>query len=74
MEYSLVGKTSHDQNADEPGRSALMPVCLEEAKTNGDGKPVHEACYVYRLREAEQQRRETALRNREMGKVRSVQF
>jgi hypothetical protein len=34
----------------------LLPVTLEEVKTNADGKPVHESCYVYRLREAEQQR------------------
>jgi len=36
----------------------LLPVDLEEAKTNSDGKPVHESCYVYRLREEEQQRRD----------------
>ena len=35
-----------------------LPVNLEEAKTNSDGKPVHESCYAYRLREAEQQRRD----------------
>jgi hypothetical protein len=33
-----------------------LPVSLEEAQTNVDGKPVHESCYVYRLREAEQRR------------------
>ena len=32
----------------------LLPVNLEEAKTDSDGKPVHESCYVYRLREAQE--------------------
>ena len=32
----------------------LLPVDLEEAKTNDYGKPVHESCYVYRLREAQE--------------------
>jgi len=34
----------------------LLPVTLEEAITNADGKPAHESCYLYRLRETEQQR------------------
>jgi hypothetical protein len=34
----------------------LLPVTLEEVKTNAEGKPVHESCYVYQLREAERQR------------------
>jgi len=33
-----------------------LPVNLEEAQTNSDGKPVHESCYVYRLGEAQRQR------------------